>query len=284
MSGIAGAGAGAGAGAAASRVDQNTAPAPAPYQAFGIVGLSHTSALVGRPNLVSLRISGAPVGSTVYVVFLSKFLFEDESGAPQNDPDKPALVHKYGFTPVSHCHLAGLTCCARPHGGGTAMLSPPRVIVGAEVERGGTIAVWTPVAVKPGPAEVRLSKHPDGLRQTLELTAFNFVTSIVYSVHPHRIPAGSKVRVPSSRAALKGSAYGEACVCGLRSSQTTVTLYCGGISREDDPVVRFHNKYESHETPAEFAVELADAQTGHLALAQLKVCRATVPNPSLAVC
>ena len=59
-----------------------------------------------------------------------------------------------------------------------------------------------------------------------------------------------------------------------------MTLYCGGISREDDPVVRFHNKYESHETPAEFAVELGDAQTGHLALAQLKVRRVAVPAAS----
>ena len=44
--------------------------------------------------------------------------------------------------------------------------------------------------------------------------------------------------------------------------------------------MRFHNKYESHETPAEFAVELGDAQTGHLALAQLKVRRVAVPAAS----
>lgn len=68
---------------------------------FGIVSMSHVSALVGHPNRLLLRINGATAGSTVYVVFLSKFVFLDEDSADRGSD----AAHTFEGKPVTHKYV-----------------------------------------------------------------------------------------------------------------------------------------------------------------------------------
>ena len=74
------------------------------------------------------------------------------------------------------------------------MCAHGRVVIPGEVEHGGVLQVWTPTAVKPGDAEVMLSLHCDGANPTMDALRFKFVASILYRIHPHRIPFGQRVR------------------------------------------------------------------------------------------